>query len=149
MKIINRQARFQYRVIETLEAGIVLTGAEVKSVRNQRVDLAAGFARIQKSELYLKNVMIFPYNGQTAEEYNPRRDRKLLIHRRQINTLTGKLSQGSFTLIPLSIYDQHNLIKVELGLVESKTKIDKRRQIKQRDEDRQLERDLRKIKVEE
>lgn len=141
MKIYNRKARFNYYILETLEVGVVLTGLEVKSIRSGRVDLSESFARIQNGQVYLKNAYIYPYIGQ-AEGYDPKKDRKLLLHKKQISQLIGKTSKAAVTLIPLSFYTAHNLIKVELALAESKKKFDKRRAIKAKDEQRRIEQEI-------
>lgn len=142
MKILNKKARLQYHILETFEAGIALSGPEVKSVRLGRADLNDSFAKIQNNQLVLKNAFIPPYQNASLEGYDPKRDRKLLVHKSQIRQLTGKLSKGSMALIPLSLYFTRNFIKVELSLGASKRKIDKRRAIKERDERRKLEREL-------
>ncbi len=143
MKIYNKKARHQYHILDTLEAGIVLSGSEVKSLREGRVDLDLSFAKIQNGELFLKNAYIYPYQGISAEGYDPRRDRKLLMHKREINSLIGKISGSSTLLVPLSIYSTRNYIKVELALASSKKQYDHRKTIKERDEKRKLEQELR------
>lgn len=141
MRIFNRKARHNYFIIETLEAGIVLSGFEAKSVKMGRVDLSDSFARVENEEVFIKNLYIHPF--QTPPQgYNPRADRKLLLHRKQIETLMGKAGQSGITLIPLSIYTKRNFVKVELGLAGSKKKYDKRRAIKERDQARKLEQEL-------
>lgn len=142
MKILNRKANFNYRILETLECGVVLSGAEVKAVRLGRADLSEGFARVMSNEVYLKNVYIFDYTKGGDKEYQERRDRKLLLHRAQIDDLRGRLSKGGMALLPLSIYLKRNLVKVQLGLGQSKSKSDKRRDIKEKDQIRQLEQDM-------
>lgn len=142
MKVINRKARYNYHILDTFEAGVVLSGAEVKSVRSGRLDLSESFARIQNGEVFLKNAYIPPYHGIDPTTYNPRKDRKLLLHKNQINTILGKTSGSATTLVPLSVYTTRNLIKVELGLAASKKKFDKRRAIKARDQQRRLEQEL-------
>lgn len=144
MKIVNRRARHDYHILETLEAGVVLSGAEVKSFRAGRANLAEAFARIQNGEVFLKNAYIFPYFG-AREDYDPRHDRKLLLHKKQIEHLQSRLSGSSTTLIPLSMYTTRNLVKVELALGGSKKKYDHKRAIKERDEQRRLEQELKGI----
>ncbi len=139
--MINRRARHNYHIIEKLEAGIVLSGFEVKSAKMGRVDLNEGFARIENGELQLKNVYIHPFQNP-PQGYNPRESRKLLLHKAELHRLTGKISQSGLNLIPLSLYTRRNLIKVELGLAASKKKYDKRRAIKERDEARKTEQEL-------
>lgn len=145
MRILNKKARFQYFILSALEAGIALDGAEVKSIRDGRVELSESFAKIQGDEVFLKNAYIHPYKGGVKEGYDPRRDRKLLLHHAQIEQLRGKLSKSGITLIPLSIYEKHNFFKVELALAATKKKFDKRRAIKERDEARKLSFELEKL----
>lgn len=142
MKIFNKKARFDYHILETFEAGVVLTGPEVKSIRGNRVDLSGSFARLQDGEVILKNAYIYPYQG-AERGYNPRADRKLLLHKSQIRTLISRISKSSLTLVPLSFYTTRNMIKVELALATSKKKFDKRRAIKEKDELRKIEQELR------
>lgn len=146
MKIFNKKAKFNYHIVETLEAGIILTGPEVKSVRLGRLDLADSFAKIQNGEIYLKNAFIPPYQGGAGEGYQPKRDRKLLLHKNQISQLIGKASKSNTALIPLSIYDTRNMFKVELAIATSKKTFDKRKAIKAKDEQRKIEQDLRGLK---
>ena len=142
MAILNRKARHSYHIIETLEAGMVLTGPEVKSVRLGRVDLSESFARIVKGEMILKNAYIFPYHGQDSRDYDPRHDRKLLLHRKQIEMLMGKSSKGGMALIPMKIYEKKNMFKLELALAASKRQVDKKRAIKEKDELRRLQQEI-------
>lgn len=142
MKIYNKKARFNYFITDSFEAGIVLFGHEVKSLRTGHGDLSDSFARIQNGELYLKNAFIPPYQKAVIKEYDPKRERKLLIHKDQIRKLMGSTDH----LIPLSIYEKNNMFKVELGIGTSKKKFDKRKAIKARDEARKIEQDLRGIK---
>src|SRR3989344_422414 len=142
MRIINRKARYEYHISDTLEAGIVLTGQEVKSLRAGRADLTGSFARVQNGEVFLKNAFIPPYNASSIPDYNPRRDRKLLLHKNQINSLIGKTSKSQ-ALVAISIYEKSNLMKVELGIGTSKKKYDHRKAIKEKDEQRKIEQDLR------
>lgn len=139
MKIINRKARHEYHILETLEAGVVLSGPEVKSIRGGHADLNDAFARIQNGQVFLKNVFIPPYVGQAREDYDPKQDRKLLLHKKQISELAQKITKSAVTLIPLSLYNARNMIKVELALAASKRKFDKRRAIKEKDLKRRLE----------
>lgn len=142
MRILNRKARHEYHILETLEAGVVLSGPEVKSIRGGHADINDAFARIQSGQVYLKNVFIPPYLGQVRDDYDPKKDRKLLLHKKQIRELSQKLTKPAVTLIPLSFYTTRNLIKVELAVASSKRKIDKRRAIKERDEKRKLEQEI-------
>ncbi len=141
MKITNRQAFHGYKILETLECGIALTGSEVKSIRAGRVDLSNSFARITNGEVYLVNAYIYPYLG-AREDYIPNKTRKLLLHKQQINNLIGKVTAKGKTLIPLSIYSKNNYFKIDLAVAESKTKYDHRKAIKQKDEQKKLELEL-------
>ncbi len=128
--------------MEAMEAGIILNGPEVKSVRSGRVDFSDSFARVQDGQVYLKNMFIPPYQGGVPDGYNPKRDRKLLLHRKQIQELIGKTSKSAVTLVPLSIYETRNMFKVELALAASKKNFDKRRAIKAKDEQRRIEQEI-------
>lgn len=142
MRISNKKAHFNYQILESFEAGIVLTGQEVKSLRLGRGDLSDSFARIQNNEVYLKNAFIPAYQNAAIKDYDPKRERKLLLHRDQIRKLMGSTNH----LIPLSIYEKNNMFKVDLGIASSKKQFDKRKTIKERDEKRKIEQDLRGIK---
>lgn len=142
MKLYNKKAKFNYHILQSFEAGIVLSGQEVKSLRLGRGDLSDSFARVQNGEVYLKNAFIPPYQNAAIKDYDPKRDRKLLLHRDQIRKLVG----SSHQLIPLSIYEKRNMFKVDLGIGASKKQFDKRKAIKARDELRKIEQDLRGIK---
>lgn len=141
MRILNKKARHEYFILESLEAGVVLSGPEVKSLRAGRADLSNSFAKIQNGQIFLKNVYIYPYQGQ-QKDYDPRGDRKLLLHKKQISQLIGKVSKSAVSLVPLSFYEKHNFFKVQLALVASKKKFDKRKAIKKRDEQRRIEQEL-------
>ena len=125
-----------------METGIVLNGPEVKSIREGRIDFSDSFARVHGGEVFLKNMFIPPYKGGVPEGYNPKRDRKLLLHRKQIQELIGKTSKSAVTLVPLSIYQTRNMFKVELAVAASKKKFDKRKAIKARDEQRRIEQEI-------
>lgn len=142
MKILNRKALHNYHILEKVETGIKLLGHEVKSVRSGRVNLGQSHARIINGEVYLINAHIPPYQNASIKDYDPGRSRKLLLHKNQIISLMGKMSGQKATLIPVSIYDKHNLIKVELGLGKSKKEFDKRKAIKERDHQRRVEQEL-------
>lgn len=140
---VNRKARHDYEVIETYEAGLVLTGPEVKSVRQGKVSLADAYARVNKGELWLYNMHIAPYDPILQRNYDPRQPRKLLMHRREINRLMGLTQQRGLTLIPLRIYfNEREYAKVELGLAKGKRKVDKRREIIEREAKREVEKAL-------
>lgn len=143
MKILNKKALHNYHILESLEAGIALTGPEVKSIREGRVDLGMSHARILNGEVYLINVNIPAYQNAPIKNYEPTRSRKLLLHHDQISSLIGKLSGKGVALVPVSLYEKNNMIKVELGLGKSKKEFDKRRIIKEKDQLRKIEQDLR------
>lgn len=142
MRIVNKKALHNYHILESFEAGIKLLGHEVKSVRAGRVDLGQSFAKILNGEVYLVNVNIPRYQNAPIKGYDPQRSRKLLLHKTQIRSLIGKLSSKGAALVLVSIYDKHNLIKVQLGLGKSKKEFDKRRVIKERDHARRVEQEL-------
>ena len=137
---VNRRARHDYAVEETLEAGIVLTGTEIKSIRAGRANLAEAYARIEHREAWLIGAHIAPYEQGNRNNHEPTRTRKLLLHRDQIAELAGRTQAKGFTLIPLKLYISGGLAKVELGLGRGKKAYDKRRAIAERDARRELER---------
>jgi len=136
----NRKARYQYHIIETLEAGIELKGCEVKSIRESNVSLKDAFARVDNGQIFLYNCHITPYKFTRSEEIDPLRRRKLLLHKRQINHLWAKTSQKGMALIPLKLYFKKGIAKVELALGKGKVFIDKRERIKKRETDREIRR---------
>lgn len=142
MKILNKKALHNYHILEHLEAGIVLSGSEVKSIRAGRIDLGGSHVRILNAEAFLINAHIPPFQSSPAD-YDPQRSRKLLLHKDQINSLTGKVSKGGVTLVPVSLYEKNNRFKVEVGLAKSKKEFDKRRIIKERDHLRRVQQELR------
>jgi SsrA-binding protein len=139
----NRRARHDYAVLDTFEAGIALLGPEVKSLRNGKANLTDGYAVIRRGEVFLANVHIGPYEKAWRENADPRRERKLLLHRAEIRRLAGKLGERGLTLIPLQLYFKHGRAKVELGLCRGKRRYDKRESIRQRETERDLQRALR------
>ena len=142
MKIINRKARFKYEVVDKLEAGIVLGGAEIKSIRGGRAELSEAFARIRDGEVFLVNAYVKSWMG--SQKYaGERRDRKLLLHKNQILNFQGKMAGGNLTIVPLSIYIKNNLAKVDLGLAKAKAKYDKRATLRKKTIERDVERELR------
>ncbi|GAB4526233.1 MAG: SsrA-binding protein SmpB [Anaerolineae bacterium] len=136
----NRKARHDYHIDDTFEAGIVLTGTEIKSVRAARVNLRDSFATIKDGELWLMNAHIAPYDQGTYANHEPRRARKLLMHRREINRIAGKLQEKGFTLVPLRLYLKNNRAKVELGLARGKKQYDKRAALREKETRREVER---------
>lgn len=137
---VNRRAHFQYAVEETLEAGIVLTGTEIKSIRAGRVNLAEAYARIDHGEAWLIGAHIAPYEQGNRNNHEPTRVRKLLLHRDQIAELLGRTKAKGFTLVPLKLYIRGGLAKLELGIAKGKQAHDKRRVIAERDARRELDR---------
>ena len=139
--IVNRRATFEYTILETLEAGLVLSGPETKSVRLGHVSLAESFAVVsQQGHVELLNAHINPYQYARQEEYEPKRTRKLLLHKREIERLMGKVRSEGLTLVPLKIYQKHGKFKVQLGLARGKKQYEKREQIKRRDVKREVDR---------
>jgi SsrA-binding protein len=140
---VNRRATHDYFIDDRMEAGLVLTGTEIKSIREGRVNLREGYARIVDGEAWLVNVHIAPYEQGNRYNHEPLRDRKLLLHRDEIAQLIGRVRQRGYTLIPLSIYLKHGRAKVELGLARGKREYDKRESIARREAQREIERGLR------
>ncbi|HEM49291.1 MAG TPA: SsrA-binding protein SmpB [Caldithrix sp.] len=136
----NRKARHDYEIMDTIETGIVLFGTEVKAAREGRINLTDAYARIKDGELWLIGMHISPYSKADMENHDPLRERKLLVHRMQIKRLNRQVEEKGVTLIPLKIYFNRHLIKVELGLVRGKRKYDKRASITERDQKRDLDR---------
>ncbi|OGD83708.1 SsrA-binding protein [Candidatus Curtissbacteria bacterium RBG_13_40_7] len=142
VKIFNRRARHKYQILDKVETGIVLTGAEIKSIRAGRVDLSEAFARIRDGQIFLVNAFINPWMG-SQKFVDARRERKLLLHKRQILNWQGKIAGAKLTLVPLSIYIKGNLAKAELALAKSKAKFDKRAALRKKTIERDVERELR------
>ncbi len=138
----NKKAFRDFSILDNFEAGIVLKGSEVKSVREHKVNLKDSYARIRDGQLYLYNMHVSPYHKSRIEELEPKRTRKLLMHRKEIDRLTGKLTDKSLTLVPLEIYFRKNKVKVELALAKGKLKRDKRREIKEKEMQREIKRAL-------
>jgi SsrA-binding protein len=140
---VNRRAYHDYFIDEKYEAGLVLTGTEVKSLRAGRCNLRDGFVRIDGHEAWLENVHISPYAQGNLMNHDPLRPRKLLLHRKQIATLIGKVRQKGYTLVPLRVYFSRNHAKVEVGLARGKREYDKREAIAERDAKREIARAMR------
>ena len=139
----NRRARHDYQLLDRVEAGIQLRGTEVKSLRAGRVEVKRAYADLRDGELWLVGVHIAPYAQAPADTaHDPDRDRKLLLHRREIEALAGKARERGFTLVPTRLYFKDGRVKVELALARGKETIDKRRDLARRDADRQIERAL-------
>lgn len=137
----NRRARHDYHILESYEAGIVLTGTEVKSVRAGRLNLQDAFARVEGGEVFLYNMHISPYSHGNRWNHEPTRTRKLLLHKAEIRKLIGRVQQQGFTLVPLRVYfNERGRAKVELALAQGKKKWDKRRDIAKREVQREVER---------
>ena len=138
----NRRARHDYQLLDRFEAGVVLTGTEVKSLRDGRVVLAGSFADVRGAEVWLVGASIQEYAQGNAANHDPDRDRKLLLHRREIDSLIGKVKERGLTLVPTRLYFKNGRVKVELALAKGKERADKRRDLQKRDADRQIERAL-------
>lgn len=140
----NRKARHEYFIEDTVEAGLVLTGSEVKSLRQGRCSIGEAYAREEGGELYLRSAHIAPYEAATRFNHDPLRPRKILVHRRELSRLLGQIQREGYTLVPLSIYfNRRGIAKVELGLARGKRKVDKRETEKKRDWQRQKARLMR------
>ncbi|MBD97191.1 SsrA-binding protein SmpB [Candidatus Marinamargulisbacteria bacterium] len=137
----NKKAYFNYTVLDTYEAGIVLSGCEVKSIRNGHMSIAESYATIIQQEIWLVGCHIKPYEHAGHMNPDPLRDRKLMLHRRQINQLMAKVAQKRLTVVPLRVYWVRQRVKLELGLVQSKKLVDKRDDLKQKAINRDLERE--------
>ncbi|MDP3974071.1 MAG: SsrA-binding protein SmpB [Candidatus Daviesbacteria bacterium] len=143
MKIVNKKALHNYHILERIEAGIVLSGAEVKSIRAGRIDLGEAYVRILNGEAYLVNANIPKFQESSQKDYDATKSRKLLLHKDQIDSLTSKVSGKSTTLVPVAIYEKNNKFKLEVGLGKSKKEFDKRKVVKERDHVRRVEQELR------
>jgi len=140
--IRNKKARFNYEILETFEAGIVLKGTEVKSLRQKKVSIQEAYARIVDGEVYIVGLTISHYLQANRFNHEPDRERKLLLHRQEIKRLIGKLKEKGYTLVPLRLYFKNGRAKIEIGLGRGKAKYDKREAIKKRDSARDMARDL-------
>lgn len=138
----NRKARHDYTVVDTMEAGIVLQGTEIKSIRNGRINLKDGFARIRNGEVYLLNVHISPYEQGNIFNHDPLRTRKLLLHKKQIAKLIVETKNTGITIIPLKVYMRNGYAKVLIGLAKGKKQYDKREDLKRKEINREISRTL-------
>ena len=138
----NRKARHNYAILDVYEAGVALVGTEVKSLREGQASMADAFATIDDGEIWLRNLHIPEYHHGTWTNHAVRRNRKLLMHRREIDNLIGKLQDGNLTLVPLSLYFIEGKVKVELALARGKQAHDKRQDMAKRDADREIVREL-------
>lgn len=139
----NRRARFEYEVLDTLECGIVLVGSEVKSLRGGKMSLEEAFGRVKDDELWLMNCEIPEYKEASLLNHQPKRPRKLLLHRREVHKFAARASEQGLTLIPLKFYFSKGRVKVLMGLCKGKKKHDKRETIKKRDSQRDIGRAMR------
>jgi SsrA-binding protein len=139
---LNRKARHEYFIDETFEAGIVLTGTEIKSVRANKVNLAGAYARVERGEAWLIGAHIAPYEQASRENHEPKRTRKLLLHRREIDEIVGRAKQKGQTIVPLRLYLSRGRAKLELGLARGKQLHDKRRDIADREAKREVAREF-------
>jgi len=136
----NKKARHDYHIIEVIEAGMVLLGTEVKSLREGRANLKDSYARIRDGELYLVQAHITPYSHASYDNHDPERVRKLLVHKRELKRLTGKTQEKGLTLVPLKIYFKDGKAKIELALASGKKSYDKRETLKRQTQKREMER---------
>lgn len=138
----NRKARFNYEFIETYEAGIELTGPEVKSIKSGHISINESFATVKGNEIWLTNAHVSPYKPASINNAEPTRPRRLFLKKKEIDHLLGKVQAEGFTMVPTKVYLSHGLIKVELALARGKKKHDKRETIKKRDIERDVSREL-------
>ncbi len=139
----NRRARHDYEILERFEAGIALTGTEIKSVREHRVQIVGAYARVRDGEVWVQDMHIAPYSHSGYTHHDPRRDRKLLLHRREIRRLRELLEEKGLTLIPLSLYMKRGKAKLELGVARGRKHYDRREAIKEREQSREMARAVR------
>ncbi len=143
MRVTNRRAKHDYQLSDKFETGMVLTGAEVKSVLEGKIHLEEAYAKIVQGELFLINAHIHPYRFADTKNIDPRRTRKLLVHKKELVSLASKIKQKNLTLIPLSCYNKGRKLKLKLALAKAKKKFEKREEKKRKDIDREIERILR------
>ncbi|MDQ3098315.1 MAG: SsrA-binding protein SmpB [bacterium] len=140
--VYNKRAKFDYFLEDKYEAGMVLTGAEVKSIREGHASLQDSFVRVKDGQAYLINAFINPYNFADNRHNDPRRERKLLLHKKQISDLQSKSAGKNTTIVPVSFYDKNNTIKVEIAVGKGKKQFDKRASIKKRDLDKRIQQEM-------
>ena len=138
----NKKAYQMYEIVDTYEGGLVLLGTEVKSLRQGKVSIVDSYAHFSQGEVFLRNLHINPYDHGGHINHEPRRERKILLHRREIRKLVGKVTEKGFTLVPLRLYFKDGRAKVLLGLVRGKKLADRRKEIKERDLKRDMEREF-------
>jgi SsrA-binding protein len=140
---LNRRARHEFHILDTVECGIVLYGYEVKSIRQGRLNLSDAYATVRAGELFVENMHISPYSHGDTRVIDPLRSRKLLLHRRQIDQLYAKMREQGLTLVPLKVYFKGPHVKIEIGLAKGKKLHDKRQDIAERDANREISRAIR------
>jgi SsrA-binding protein len=138
----NRKARHEYHVLDTFETGIVLTGTEVKSLRDGKANLKDSYAAVRNGEVFLLNTHISPYANGSYNNHDPLRQRKLLLHKKEIKKLIGRVQEKGLTLVPLKLYFKNGKVKVELAIAKGKKLYDKRHDIAKRESDREIKRYL-------
>ncbi|KRL43212.1 SsrA-binding protein [Companilactobacillus mindensis DSM 14500] len=138
----NRKARHDYNILDTYEAGISLTGTEIKSVRASKMNIKDGFVQARNGELWLENVNISIYDQGNIFNHDPLRNRKLLLHKKEIRKITASIQEKGITVVPLKVYLKHGFAKVLIGVAEGKKQYDKRETIKKRDQEREIQRAL-------
>ena len=138
----NKKAHFDYEIIETFEAGIVLTGTEIKSIRRARINIRDGFARVRNGEVWLSNVHISLFDEGNIWNVDPTRSRKLLLHKKQINKIAAEISQSGMSFVPLRVYIKDGFAKVLMGLAKGKKNYDKRETIKRKEQNRDIAKQL-------
>ncbi|MQS75796.1 SsrA-binding protein SmpB [Lactobacillus halodurans] len=138
----NRKARHDYNILDTYEAGIALTGTEIKSVRASKMNIKDGFVQARNGELWLENVNISIYDQGNMFNHDPLRNRKLLLHKKEIRKITSTIQEKGITVVPLKVYLKHGFAKVLVGVAEGKKQYDKRETIKRRDQEREIQRVL-------
>lgn len=138
----NRKARYEYTIMDTIEAGIVLKGTEIKAIRAGRINLKDGYAGLSRGEMWLYNVHIAPFEQGNRFNHDPRRTRKLLFKKKEIDALVGQVNQSGVTLVPLKVYLKNGVAKVLIGIAKGKKKYDKRESLKRKDQEREIQRAL-------
>lgn len=136
----NRRARRNYTVVDTFEAGIALLGSEVKSMREGRIDLKDSYADVRAGELWLVGAYVAPYEFARDGGHDPERERKLLMHRREIDRIAGQVAEKGLTLVPLHVYFKKGKVKVELGLAKGRSTVDKRQALRDKDHEKEMRR---------
>lgn len=138
----NKKAKFEYEILDTFEAGIVLYGTEVKSIRKKKVSINEAYAKVKGNEIFITGLNISPYEMGSFSNHEPLRERKLLLHRHEIKRLIGKVNERGFTIVPLKLYIKNGKVKVEIALARGKAEYDKKRTIQKRDLDREMQREI-------